>query len=81
MVPLPELELVSPMGNGTVAGSRDGVEIIELIPNGLRIVLTVRGLLICPVCEDDGNSDAWWISGSIVIRNEWLGSISGGMQL
>lgn len=41
IVILPELELVSTMGNGSIAGSWNGVEITELVLDGLRIVLTV----------------------------------------
>ena len=74
---LPELDLVSTMGNGTVAGPWNGIEIVELVLDGLGIVLTVRGLLICPVCENDGNANAWWISSRTVV-DKWLWGISGG---
>lgn len=47
------------MGDGTVTGPWNGVEVSELVLDGLRVVLAVGGLLICPVRENDGNSDAW----------------------
>jgi len=79
IVVLPELEPANAMGNGTVASPWNGVEIVELVLYGLRIVLTVRGLLIRPVCEDHGNSDTWWISSRAIV-DERLWGISGGTQ-
>jgi len=76
-VTLPELDLVSTLGNGTVASPWNGIKIVELVQDGLRIVLTIGGLLIRPVCENDSNSDAWWISSRTVVDKRLWG-VSGG---
>lgn len=76
---LPQLELVSAMGDGAVACPRKSIEIAELVPDGLCIVLTVGSLLIRPVCENYGNPNTWWVSG-ITIIDERFWSISGGVQ-
>ena len=56
------------MGNSTIISSRNGIEIVELVQEGLGIVLTVGCPLIRPICENDGNSDTWWISGRTVLH-------------
>ena len=75
-VVLPELELADAMGDCAVARPWNGKEIVELVLDGLRIVLTVSGLLVRPVCKNDGNSDAWWISGGTIF-NERLWGVFG----
>jgi len=77
-VVLPELELIDAMGDCTVARPRNGIEIVELILDGLCIVLTVSDLLVCPVCKNDGNSDAWRISGGAIF-NERFWCVFGGI--
>ena len=76
----PELELTSAMGDCTVACPRNGIEIVELVLDGLCIVLTVSCLLIRPVCKDDGNSDTWWVAGGTIIH-ERLRGVFGGILL
>ena len=65
------------MGNCTIAGPWHGVEIVELVPDGLRIVLTVGRLLVRPVCKNDGNSDTCWISGRIIVDKRLRGVSCG----
>jgi len=65
------------MGNGTVASPWSGVKIVKLVLDSLGIVLTVSRLLICPVCENDGNSDAWWVSNRTIIDKRLWGIPSG----
>jgi hypothetical protein len=68
---LPELAAV--VADGTIVGFWKGVEIIELVPDGLRIILSVGGLLVRPVCENDGNSDTRRISsGAIIHKRLWV---------
>ena len=74
IVTLPELELTGAMGDCTVTCPWNGVEIVELVLYGLRIVLAVSGLLICPICENDGNSDAWWVTGGTIIDERLRGA-------
>lgn len=76
---LPELEFASAMGNSTVASPWNGIKIVELVPDGLRIVLAIGGLLIRPVCENDGNSHTWWICSRTIV-DERLWGVSGGCQ-
>ena len=45
------------MGDGTVTGPWNGIKIVELVLDGLCIILAVGGLSVRPVCENDGNSD------------------------
>ena len=73
---LPELELTEAMGDRAVARPRNGIEIVELVLDGLRIVLAVSGLLVRPVCKNDGNSDTWWISDGTIV-NERLRGVFG----
>lgn len=55
---LPKLQLVGTMGDGTITSHRNCIDVTELVLDGLRIILAIGGLLIRPVCENDGNSDA-----------------------
>jgi len=70
---LPELELTDAMGYCAVARPWNGIEIVELVLDGLRIVLTVSGLFVRPVCKNDGNSDTWWISGGTIFDERLWG--------
>ena len=75
-VGLPELELTEAMGDCAVARPRNGIEIVELVLDGLCIVLAVSSLLVGPVCKNDGNSETWWISSGTIF-NERLWGVFG----